>query len=68
MSGLRFPIVVTIVILILLLFGVATCRPASGAQAVAPVAQPVLDATRNLPRLTHVSEFDNRAPNVYTGF
>jgi hypothetical protein len=68
MSGLRFPILVTIVILILLLFGVATCRPSSGAQVIAPVTQPAVDATRNLPPLEHVSEFDNRAPNVYTGF
>ena len=68
MSGLRFPIVVTIAILILLLLGVATCRPSSGVPAIAPIAQPAADATRNLPPLEHVSEFDNRAPNVYTGF
>jgi hypothetical protein len=68
MSGLRFPILVTIVILILLLFGVATCRPSSGAPAMAPIAQPAAYATRNLPPCQHVSEFDNRAPNVYTGF
>jgi len=68
MSGLRFPILVTIVILLLLLLGVATCRPSSGVPAAAPIAQPALGAGRNLPSLAHVSEFDNRAPNVYTGF
>jgi hypothetical protein len=68
MSGLRFPILVTILILLLLLFGVATCRPSSGAPAAAPIAQPALDARCNLPSLAHVSEFDKRAPNVYTGF
>ena len=72
MSGLRFPILVTIVILLLLLLGVATCRPSSGAPAAAPaaapIAQPALDAVCNLPSLAHVSEFDNRAPNVYIGF
>ena len=68
MSGLRFPILVTIMILLLLLLSVATCRPSSGAPAAAPIAQPAVDALRNLPPLAHVSEFDNRAPNVYTGF
>ena len=68
MSGLRFPILVTIMILLLLLLSVATCRPSSGAPAMTPVAQPAADARRNLPPLEHVSEFDSRAPNVYTGF
>jgi hypothetical protein len=68
MSGLRFPIVVTIVILLLLLFGVATCRPSSSVPAGKPIARPVVSATCNLPPLAHVSELDNRAPNVYTGF
>jgi len=68
MSGLRVPILVTIVILLLLLLGVATCRSSSDVPAAAPIAQPALDAACNLPSLAHVSEFDNRAPNVYTGF
>ena len=68
MKGLRFPILVTIVILLLLLLGVATCRPSSSMPAAAPNAQPALDAVCNFPPLEHVSEFDNRAPNVYTGF
>jgi hypothetical protein len=68
MSGLRFPILVTIVILILLLFGVATCRPSSGAPAAAPIAQPAADAACNLMPLEHVSELDNRASRVYTEF
>jgi hypothetical protein len=68
MRGLRFPILVTIVILLLLLLGVATCRPSNGVPTTAPVAQPALDAACNLPPLEHVSEFDNRAPKVYTGF
>jgi len=68
MSGLRVPILVTIAILLLLLLGVATCRPSSGAPAAPPIAQPATDATSNLPPIEHVSEFDNRAPNVYTGF
>jgi len=68
MSGLRIPILMTIVILLLLLLSVATCRPSSGVPAAAPLAQPAVDAVRNLPSLAHVSEFDNRAPNVYTGF
>ena len=68
MSGLRFPIVVTIAILLLLLLGVATCRPSSGVPATAPIAQPAVSAACNLPPLAHVSELDNRAPNVYTGF
>jgi len=68
MRGFRFPILVTIVILLLLLLGVATCRPSSGVPAAAPIAQPALDAACNLPSLAHVSELDNRASNVYTGF
>jgi len=68
MSGLRIPILVTIVILLLLLLSIATCRPSSGVPAAAPIIQPALDAACNLPSLAHVSEFDNRAPNVYTGF
>ena len=68
MKGLRFPILVTIVILLLLLLGVATCRPSSTLPAAAPFVQSAVNAVCNLPPLEHVSEFDNRAPNVYTGF
>ena len=68
MKGLRFPILVTIVILLLLLLGVATCQPSSSMPAAAPIAQPTVDALCNLPLFDHISEFDNRAPNVYTGF
>ena len=68
MSGLRVPILVTIAILLLLLFGVATCRPASSMPAAAPIVRPAVDAVGNGPSLEHFSEFDNRAPNVYTGF
>jgi hypothetical protein len=68
MSGLRFPIVVTIAILVLLLLGVATCRPSSGVPATKPIARHVVSAVCNLPPLAHVSELDNLAPNVYTGF
>jgi hypothetical protein len=68
MSSVRFPILVTIVILLLLLLGVATCQPSSGVPAAAQIAQPALDAVCNLPPLEHVSEFDNRTARVYTGF
>jgi hypothetical protein len=68
MSGLRFPILVTIMILILLLFGVATCRPASGVPATKPIARPAVSAACNLPPYQHVSEFDNLDSCVYTGF
>ena len=55
MSGLRIPILMTIVILLLLLLSVATCRPSTGVPAAAPIIQPALDTVCNLPPLKHVS-------------
>lgn len=68
MSGLRVPIVMTIAILLFLPLNVAICRPSGSVSVLASVTQPAAASTRNLPPLSHVSEFDNRAPNVYTGF